>query len=903
MDDTIFFTFERSELMNIFKRTCSFSQIIQNISMKRILLLPFLCLFPMLLSAQQPYLGDALRAKLHSVSSGKSMHRILVVMNEQMDIENFEQRAVQESWTLEERRHRLIRELLSIAETQQRPIQEFLLVYEKNHPGRVGRVERYWGVNMMVVEAAPDLIWQLAGRADIRFMDLDDAYLTQPIQPLPGKGKLRLAGSAEAGLKAIHLDRLWKMGYTGKNRIAYSIDTGIWSSHPTLRRRFLANFFPMARAWFPYDAPLPADKTSSHGTHTLGTAIGLDPDTHDTIGGAFNAYWMASDPVATSISTVKPLSDFMYAFEFALNPDGDTATVNDIPDIINNSWGYEVATDTLLCESYASQMFMVITAAGIANIFSAGNEGPGVSTISIPHHINTSITNSFTVGAVDPHTAGFPIASFSSRGPSICGGSGSILIKPEVSAPGVNTRSAVGTDGYDTYSGTSMASPHVSAAVLLLKEAFPYLTGNDILLALYYTAVDLGDPGEDNTYGMGIIDAEAAFNYLSGTHTPVPPDSNGFDAEIREITVPGSAYYCDTLLQPQLVLHNNGTQDITQGRFHYHLAGMPELLYNWSGLLSGGSSTTITLPGFNLPVMKSAELSIWFETDTSRHETSVINNRCMARFNSRPQQSIPFMEDFEHGIDSLQWGVENQDFLLTWDTAYAGGQTYSQHSAVLHFGDISPKQKDGLVSPAFDLSTLDSAFLKFDIAYQCLHAVYSDTLAVWLSTDCGATFNTLLYKKGGTTLQTYDTVTPDFTPWKPGQWRTETIDLSAYTGYPEVLIRFTGISRKGNNLYLDNIRVYSDEEPLGRPLGEKDDLRLWPNPATNELFAGPLGENEKRVRVEILDLHGRVVSSRSMIPSVDRILHTPVQSLPQGLYFLRITGQETAKTYRFIKTN
>lgn len=856
-----------------------------------------------MLSAQQAYLGDALMTKLHGVSAGKSMHRILVVMNEQINIEHFEQRAVQESWTLEERRHRLLRELLSIAETQQRPLLEFLHQYGKDHPGRVDHVERYHGVNMIVLEASPELIWQLAGRTDIRFMDLDDAYLTQPVQPLPGKGKLRLAGSAEAGLKAIHLDRLWKMGYTGKNRIAYSIDTGIWSSHPTLRRRFLANFFPMAQAWFPYDAPLPADKSSSHGTHTLGTAIGLDPDTHDTIGGAFNAYWMASDPVATSISTVKPLSDFMYAFEFALNPDGDTTTVNDIPDIINNSWGYEVATDTLLCESYASQMFLVISAAGIANIFSAGNEGPGVSTISVPHHINTTITNSFTVGAVDPHTAGFPIASFSSRGPSICGGSGSILIKPEVSAPGVNTRSAVGTDDYDTYSGTSMASPHVSAAVLLLKEAFPYLTGNDILLALYYTATDLGDPGEDNTYGMGIINAEAAFNYLAGIHTPVPPDSNGFDAEILEIVVPGSGYYCDTVLQAQVVLHNNGTQDITQGRFHYHLAGMPELQYDWSGLLTGGASTTINLPAFSLPVLKAAELSVWFETDTARHETSLINNRRMARFNSRPQQSIPYMEDFEHGIDSLHWALENPDFQLSWDTAYAGGQTYSQHSAVLHFGDISPKQKDGLVSPAFDLSAADSAFLKFDVAYQCLHAVYSDTLSVWLSTDCGATFSTLLYKKGGTMLQSYDTVTVDFVPWKPGQWRTETIDLSAYTGYQDVLIRFTGISRKGNNLYLDNIRVYSGEEPLGQIVNETEAMRLWPNPATNQVFTGPLSETEGRIIVDILDIHGRVVSSHAVVPAGERILSVPVRELPQGLYFLRLTGQETAKTFRFIKTN
>ena len=47
-----------------------------------------------------------------------------------------------------------------------------------------------------------------------------------------------------------------------------------------------------------------------------------------------------------------------------------------------------------------------------------------------------------------------------------------------------------------------MAAPHVSGAILLLKEAFPYLSGEDLLWALYLTAVDLGAPGEDNTYGF-----------------------------------------------------------------------------------------------------------------------------------------------------------------------------------------------------------------------------------------------------------------------------------------------------------------------------------------------------------------------------------------------------------------
>src|SRR5690606_18118712 len=106
---------------------------------------------------------------------------------------------------------------------------------------------------------------------------------------------------------------------------------------------------------------------------------------------------------------------------------------------------------------------------------------------------------------------------------SLCGGTGSLLIKPEVSAPGTNVRSAYPGGGYANLTGTSMASPHVAGAIALLKQFAPTLTGKQIKLALYNTAIDLGTPGEDNTYGTGLIDVYAAMLSLGEPDT-IPPD-------------------------------------------------------------------------------------------------------------------------------------------------------------------------------------------------------------------------------------------------------------------------------------------------------------------------------------------------------------------------------------------
>jgi subtilisin family serine protease len=100
-------------------------------------------------------------------------------------------------------------------------------------------------------------------------------------------------------------------------------------------------------------------------------------------------------------------------------------------------------------------------------------------------------------------------------------------MKPEITAPGVEILSSVNTsdDDFDRYSGTSMASPHVTGAVALLIQKNPTLTGNYYLVrsALFGGAQTTGLTGsgqscgqiDDNTFpnhvfGYGRLDIVAA---------------------------------------------------------------------------------------------------------------------------------------------------------------------------------------------------------------------------------------------------------------------------------------------------------------------------------------------------------------------------------------------------------
>lgn len=82
--------------------------------------------------------------------------------------------------------------------------------------------------------------------------------------------------------------------------------------------------------------------------------------------------------------------------------------------------------------------------------------------------------------------------------------------------------------GYEGWGGTSMATPpHVSGVAARVWSSDSLSLNTDIRDALQNSALDLGDPGKDNAYGYGLVQAFDAWQYLGGgsgsDSTPPPP--------------------------------------------------------------------------------------------------------------------------------------------------------------------------------------------------------------------------------------------------------------------------------------------------------------------------------------------------------------------------------------------
>ena len=811
---------------------------------------------------------------------------IIIEVNDDFDLESLSLHFKENNTPIKKRASIICEQMTTIAQESQ----EYIINEIKSKPTEYSNLKSSWIVNCIFLNASNLLIKNLAFHPNIKRIQIKDTQ-ADIIDYIVGENEnLEIENGTEPGIEAINVRPLWEMGYTGKSTLVFNYDTGVWAEHNAFSDRFFGNFYPMNQCWDGYFSQTPNGHVSDHGTHTLGTMAGLVSQTNDTIGIAFNSYWIANDFVTSTVATLPPIEDMITSFEWALNPDGNTSTDYDVPDVINNSWRWYNEIDTFQCSGYAVQLMNVIEVSGIANIFSAGNNGPNNTGVRAPQRINSNLVNTFCVGSINANNDDYQISSFSCRGPTQCPGEGSLAIYPEVVAPGQNIRSAWGQDGFNSISGTSMASPHVSGAVLLLKEAFPFLTGQELLLALYNTASDLGEIGEDNTFGMGIIDAYAAFNFLANNYDPLPPNYISNDLVLEKITNIPNEINCEGNFNPILHIINNTNYFIDSLIVfykNYSLLNTEEDSLIIQANLNPNETTEFEFENIINNYFGDNEFGFRIESLDTLLESDYHNNRKMVRFKSKPTITMPFIENFQNGISNELWHIENEDYSRTWDTITTAGLNLNNISAYVNLFGYDPRaeQKDELISPNILLNS-SSPQLSFKFAYQKYSSstLWQDTLQVLLSTNCGQTFNDTLFSLGGEDLSTYDENIANFIPSNDTQWQEEIIPLSNYLDQ-NIMLKFVTTNSRGNNIFIDNIIVQDENNALVSE-NKNNQIYVFPNPSKGIFKL--LFNNTFVYKIDVFNIVGEQIINSIELNKIVNNFELNLEKIKSGLYFVSI---------------
>ncbi len=392
----------------------------------------------------------------------------------------------------------------------------------------------YWVVNMVWVHGGITAVQSMASRSDIGYI-YADPWIKNDLEATSHSARLSSAQGIEWNISKVNAPQVWAAGYTGQGAVIGGQDTGYQWDHPALKAKYRGwdgatadhdyNWHDAIHASSAngvtanscgYDLTAPCDD-NGHGTHTMGTMVGDDGGAHQ-IGMAPGAKWIGCRNMESGIG--KP-STYAECFQWFIAPwpiGGDPVADADpskAPDVISNSWACPPSEG---CAWDALQTAVNNTrSAGIMVVGSAGNNGSSCGSVNNPIAIYDS---TFSIGSTDSNDI---IAGSSSRGPS----TNTNLLKPDVSAPGVNIYSSLPGNGYGTKSGTSMAAPHVAGLAALLISANPGLAGQvDTLegiikqttVPLTITTQDCGGVSglsvPNNTYGWGRIKAYAAYQQV-----------------------------------------------------------------------------------------------------------------------------------------------------------------------------------------------------------------------------------------------------------------------------------------------------------------------------------------------------------------------------------------------------
>jgi len=482
---------------------------------KQVLILAVLLLMPSL--GRAGYLTPDLQTKLDQASPDERL-KVIVRMAVEADISVFPP----------SQREAMVQHLKDFAAQSQGDLLASLPAYGD----KVAKVRPFWIYNGIALEAIKDVILPLSQRPDVDYIEEDQVVKIEPFKKRDEPG----INTIEWNIARIEAQQVWALGYDGKSIVVGNIDSGVMVNHITFGGRWRGG----TNSWFDVvnGQPSPYDD-NGHGTHTMGILCG--GSTGDSIGVAPGATFVCVKAFDSGGSGQFSWIDASYQWFANL---GYAA-----PQVVSNSWGTTVGSNTHFWRESRNLQIL-----GIHQSYGVGGSGPGSGTVGCP----ASYPHLFGVGSTDNTDL---IVNSSSRGPSpnfgVIETSANYLDpnwaasrrKPDLSAPGINIRSAFNNGGYTSLSGSYVNVPHLAGTIALMLHKNPDLTDQQIW-QIITTACDtpsVGRPYPNQNYGWGRLNAYRA---VSMTTEPY--------SQFRLKAVPGDTILPSTSKTDSIILTSLG---------------------------------------------------------------------------------------------------------------------------------------------------------------------------------------------------------------------------------------------------------------------------------------------------------------------------------------------------------
>jgi hypothetical protein len=400
----------------------------------------------------------------------------------------------------------------------------------------------------------------------------------------------------------------------------------------------------------------------------------------------------------------------------------------------------------------------------------------------------------------------------------------------------------------------------------------------------------------DQSLRMVAIVNNAPYNSLLTSNACTPVVLHPGDAGVTSISSP-SGSHCPGAIAPKMVIKDWGNDSLKSAVINYQIDNGAVQTYSWTGALATLQTANVTLANIN-PTVGTHTFTAYTSMPNGVVDGNKTNDTMRVTFSIiSTGQALPLVEGFEGTTyPPTGWTIYNPDAATTWARTTTAAKTGTASIYMANYNYSANGQIDDITTPSLDLTSMPTPVLAFQVAYELYTAPtaspnYSDTLEVLISTDCGATYNSI-YKKFSTNLTTTTPAfsTTEFVP-TASQWRQEVIPLSTYSTATSAFVKFRSITGYENDLFLDDINI-STTASINTQSAIQGVL-VYPNPSADGKFLVDIKKDEHSVqRLSVYDVLGsKVFEIKDNIPAGTYDMN--LSNLSSGTYLVEIVKDNT----------
>jgi subtilisin family serine protease len=361
----------------------------------------------------------------------------------------------------------------------------------------------------------------------------------------------------------------------------------------------------------------------------------------------------------------------------------------------------------------------------------------------------------------------------------------------DITAPGEGLLNLQKNDRYAIYGGTSGAAPVVSGVASLIKSYMPTISKSDLEYCLlnYADTVDHLNTSYKGKLGSGRVNAERALQCVDSVKKSPPIISvtlnKNYICPLEKITLSATSYKrpLDSIIW--YIYRKDTIEKLTGLQIETSFA--KDSIYS------------ISVVGYD----KYGKDSIFLSQFINVNSTNSFYH---------------FIENFEHDTPNI-YTLNNSNKIL-WRKSVAPKTNNTSNEAIkLDYFNASflwRGERNALITKSIDLRYTVNPYFTFQFAYSKLSTKH-DSLNIYISTDSGLTFPYKIFSQDLATVSTGPNSYADFFPdnnseWCTNHWRTKCplISLSQFINKNNIVIKFESYFDGGNNLYIDDIKVYSN---------------------------------------------------------------------------------------------